>query len=461
MTKPKTSSPASPETEGFKVIVVDDDKEMRDSLSHLLSKANWQVITLSRAEETFKKLEHFPADVILSDMRMPGMSGLELLESLNQINTPPVVLISAHGDIPMAVEAMQKGAYSFVEKPTDPRRILTILKNAAERHRLNLNASRLKERLADLTGLDRVLLGETQSIKSLREEIVDLGVSDSAIMILGETGTGKELVARSLHNLSPRMTGPFMAVNCATIPTQSFEQSMFGIYNNNEDGTKSGILSNVHGGTLFLDEFSTCPLEIQAKLLRVIENKEFTPLHGDQPQKIDVRIISASNEKMDIALNEGRFREDLYYRLNTVILELPPLRDRREDIPLLYAHFMTQYGELYEVIPPDTTTEDLTALMTHDWPGNVREMRNVAERHILMARRGRGSVQEAMHIDHDFDDVPETLRGAVAAFERHLIGKTLKTHQGRMDAVAEALGIARRTLNEKIVKLGLNKSDII
>lgn len=470
----QTGKSEKSETENFRVIVVDDDKEMRESLTHLLNTANWQVKALSRAEDTNKCLAEFDADVILSDVRMPGMSGLDLLMSLKSAvippintaaipgptsppnNTPPIVLISAHGDIPMAVEAMQNGAYSFIEKPTDPRRILTVLKNAAERHRLTQNTTRLKARLANLSGLDRVLLGNTQSIKTLREDIIDLGDSDAAIMILGETGTGKELVARALHNLSPRMTAPFLVINCATIPIHDFEETMFGTMN-----SKQGMLSRVNGGTLFLDEFSTCPIEIQAKFLRLIEHKEFNPTGSDKPQKLNIRIISASNEQMDIALKEGRFREDLYYRLNTVILPLPPLRERLDDITLLYEHFTSQYGELYEVIPPEITAEDLTALMSHHWPGNVRELRNVAERRILMAKRGRGSVPEALHLDSDFDDVPETLREAVAAFERLLIAKALKAHQGRMDAVAEALGIARRTLNEKIVKLGLNKEDFL
>lgn len=442
---------------GYRVIVVDDDREMRESLTHLLGKAGWRVESLGRAEEAEERQSDFQADVILSDVRMPGMSGLDLLVSLKAMpHTPPIVLISAHGDIPMAVEAMQKGAYSFIEKPYDPRRLLTVLHNAAERHRLELDAWRLKARLANLSGLDRVLLGKADSIKVLREDIVNLVDSDASIMLLGETGTGKELVARALHDLSARMSAPFIAINCATLAPATFEQSMFG-----KKGEQRGVLAQADTGTLFLDEFGACPMDVQAKLLRVIESKEFMPVGSDQPERVDIRILSASNEHMDLALGEGRFREDLYYRLNTVILTLPPLRDRRGDIPLLFAHFMGQYAGLYEVTPPETTTEDLAALMGHDWPGNVRELSNVAERRILMARRGRGSVQQALAIDHDFSDVPETLREAVAAFEGQLISKAIKAHQGRMDAIAEALGIGRRTLNEKIVKLGLNKKDLL
>ncbi len=440
----------------YRVIVVDDDKEMRASLTYLLTKAKWQVKSLGRAEDTERELEKFNADVILSDVRMPGMDGLELLKKLKKLNAPPMVLISAHGDIPLAVEVMQNGAYSFIEKPTDPRRILTVLRNAAEHYRLSQDTKRLKAQLADLSGLDRALLGKTEVIKTLKEDIVDLARTDISVMLLGETGTGKELVARGVHNLSPRVNSPFKVLNCATIPVQNFEEIMYGI-----KGEKKGILDKVQAGTLFLDDLSNCPVELQPKILRIIEEKEFIPIGGDEPQKLDVRYISAVDETIDQKVKEGKIRKDLYYHLNTLIMRVPPLRDRREDIPLLYAHYMEQYGELYEVLTPEITTEDMTLLMSHEWLGNVRELRNVAERRILMARRGGGSVNEALQLDTNLDDVPGTLREAVAALERQLIAQALKANQGRMEAVAEALGIGRRTLNEKIVKLGLNKNEVL
>jgi len=441
---------------GYRIIAVDDDRQMRESLTHLLHKAGWQVETLSRGEDVDKRLQESRADVILSDVRMPGMSGLDMLRSLTSETAPPVVLISAHGDIPTAVEAMQEGAYSFIEKPFDPHKLLTVLRHAAEQHRLTLDAARLRARLADLSGLDKVLLGETHSIVALREDLLDLCDSDAPVMLLGETGTGKELVARALHDLSPRAAGPFVAVNCAVIPVHHFEATMFG-----EAGGPLGTLARADGGTLFLDELGVCPLEAQAKLLRVIETQEFTPLGALEPRQVNVRVLSASNEKLDTVVAEGRLREDFLYRLNTVTLTLPALRDRREDVPLLYAHFVDQHAELYEITPPESTVEDLAALMSHDWPGNVRELRHVAERRILAARRGRGSVAEAIRLDADIGEVPETLREAVAAFERQLIAKAIQTHQGHMDTVAEALGIGRRTLNEKIVKLGLNKEELL
>jgi len=448
------------EPHSFRILVADDDSEMRDSLVHLLGRTNWDVDAVGGGEEAIKRAHQIMPDVVLSDVRMPGMSGLELLEKLQNgsedIQKVPVVLISAHGDIPMAVKAMQQGAYSFVEKPFDPNRLLLVLKHAASQHRQGLQTQRLRARLLDLSGLDRILLGETVAIKAMREDIVDLGDSEAPVMLLGETGTGKELVARALHDLGPRSGGPFVALNCAAISPEHFETMMFG------DGQKErGTLASSDTGTLFLDEIANCPSQVQAKLLRVIETKEFTPVGSSSPIKVNFRVVSACNEKLEQAVAGGEFRKDLLFRLNNVVLNLPALRDRREDISLLYTHFLQQHAAIYEIVAPITTADDLAALLSHDWPGNVRELRHVAERRVLAARRGRGSVAEAITRDVDNDGVPETLRGAVASFERQLIARAIKTHDGRMDAVAEALGIGRRTLNEKIVKLGVNKANII
>ena len=446
----------SPGSDGFRIIIVDDDQEMRRSLSHLLTKAGWQVDVFTKAEDVLKRIDSVDPDVVLADVRMPGMSGIDLLDSLAEADRAPVVLISAHGDIPMAVEAMQQGAYSFLEKPFDPRRLLNMLQHAADQHRLRRDAARLKGRLRELSSLDRLLLGETEALCTLRNDIVDLSAGNANILILGETGTGKELVAKALHDLSPRSSQPFIAVNCAAIANQHFEEAMFG-----KAEASRGMTMQADGGTLFLDEIGSCPLEGQAKLLRVIETKEVVSVGADRVTKLDMRVISASNERLDQAIDEGRFRSDLYFRLNTIVIDLPPLRDRRDDIPLLYTQFLEEHAKLYEIAPPEMTAEDLSALLTHDWPGNVRELRHVAERRALSARRGRGSVAEAIRLDDGQSDVPETLREAVASFERHLIGKVIRAHKGKMDAVAEALGIGRRTLNEKIVKLGLNKADLL
>lgn len=440
----------------YSALIVEDDREMRESLCHLLERSGWSIESTNDGADAAERARKGHHDVVLSDVRMPGTSGLELLESLGETAHPPVVLISAHGDIPMAVEAMSKGAYSFLEKPFEPRRLLTVLKHAAEKHRLQKDSDRLKARLAQLSDLDRVLIGESRKIAQLRDDILALSDSNAPIMIEGETGTGKELVAHALHDLSVRASDPFIAVNCAAIAPDHFEQAMFG----NADG-EPGLFMRADKGTLFLDEIAACPTDMQPKLLRVLETSEFMPLGATAALKTDIRVISATNESLDQKVADGSFRSDLLYRLNTVVLPLPALREHKDDIPLLYAHFCEQFGELYEVQTPDTTAEDLAALMSHDWPGNVRELRSVSERRILAARRGRGSAAEAIRLDDDLGDVPDTLRESVAAFERQLIAAAVKSHKGRMDAAAEALGIGRRTLNEKIVKLGLNREELL
>lgn len=438
------------------ILIVDDDKAMRQSLIELMQAAGWQVEAVSRANHVATRLAEFQPDVILSDVRMPGMSGLDLLASLDLSIAPPLVLISAHGDIPMAVQAIQDGAYSFVEKPCEPRRLLTILRNAADQFRMRKSNSRLKERLMRLSGLDRVLIGSSGEIDALRRDIIDLADIPAAVLVQGETGAGKEVVARALHDLGPNADGPFLALNCAVLSPDSFEAEMFGV-----SGGKPGRLLAASGGTLFLDEICSCPMPVQAQLLRVIENKRILPVGASEPTPVNFRVLSASNEDMQKAVLEKRLRQDLLFRINTFALTVPPLRQRRDDLMLLFTHFLDEFARAYESDVPDVNQDDLATLMAHDWPGNVRELRSVAERRVLAARRGNISMAKLLQTDQNLEDLPGTLRMAVAAFEREMIGKAIRAHEGRMDAAAEELGIGRRTLNEKIVKLGLDKEALL
>lgn len=440
----------------YRILVVDDDKSMRLSLEELLDAAGLQVQTVARATQVGEALAGFDPDAILSDVRMPGMSGLELLASLDRDSAPPLVLISAHGDIPMAVQAMQDGAYSFVEKPCAPRQLLTILTHAAQQGRMRRDNTRLKARLYRLSGLDRVVLGQSALVADLRRDVLDLAETDAAILIAGETGTGKELVARALHDLGRDPEAPFLALNCAALTPDTFEADMFGVA-----GQSSGRLLAASGGTLFLDEICSCPVPVQAKLLRVLEDKQILPVGAARPVPVRFRLISATNEDVEAAVADNRLRQDLLFRINTVVLGLPTLRQRRDDVILLAGHFLDHFARVYEQRMPDLTQDDLAALLAHDWPGNVRELRNVCERRVLAARRRGGSMIQAIRGDQDLVDVPDTLREAVAAFERELIAKAIRAHQGRMDPAADALGIGRRTLNEKIVKLGLDKDALL
>lgn len=440
----------------LRILVVEDDRAMRHSLVELLEAADWRVDNVPRAEQVAARIEDFAPDVILSDVRMPGISGLELLRALKPSTEVPFVLISAHGDIPMAVEAMQDGAYSFVEKPYEPRRLLSILRHAAQQRRMREGNERLRARLLELSGLDRVLIGQTALVRQLRQDVAALAETSAPVLILGETGTGKDLVARALHDIGPLADRPFVAVNCALLSPERFAAEMFGI-----EGGPAGRIVQSDGGTLFLDEVCACPPDVQARFLRVLDEGSVAPEGGTTSIKVNLRVISATNEDVGAAVTAGRFREDLYYRLNTFTLNLPSLRDRRDDLRLLMMHFMADLAQVYEVTPPDLTADDMAALLAHDWPGNVRELRSVAERRLLAARRGAGSMADAIAPGAPHDDLPDTLRAAVAALEREMIARAITAHAGKMDAVAETLGIGRRTLNEKIVKLGLDKDALL
>jgi len=440
----------------MKIIVVDDDHEMRQSLEHLLGRANWSVHAFGDAKTAVAKIADLEPDVILSDVRMPGMSGLDLLAALDKDGAPPLVLISAHGDISMAVQAMRDGAYSFLEKPFDPRQLLRVLRHAAETYRLLSTTKRLRAQLSALSGIDRVLLGSSHTMATLRDDVFEIAETDHTVLIQGETGTGKELIARALHSMGHRRDQAYISVNCANIPVKTVEKQMFGT----ADGLL-GFFRKAEGGTIFLDEIAAFSLEAQTKLLRVLETGEITPEESDEVIKTDVRVIAASNEPLEAKVKEGSFRSDFLYRLNTFQIELPALKTRGEDVIMLFQHFAAQVAETYEIEPPELTASDTATLLSYEWPGNVRELRHVAERRVLAARRGGGSIAAALRIEDTDHEIPETLREAIATFERTLICKSIKTHGGKMDAVAEALGIGRRTLNDKIVKLGIEKDALL
>ncbi|GGE37894.1 sigma-54-dependent transcriptional regulator [Actibacterium pelagium] len=438
------------------VLVVDDDREMRVSLSHLLGKAGYGVTCAGEGNEALKLLREGTVDVVLSDVQMPGMDGLEFQRKAAELSSVPIVLFSAHGDIPMAVEAIQNGAYNFLEKPFDPRRLLTLVGNATRLKRLMDSTSRLEKRLSSLTDLEQILIGDSPGIVAIRQKIHDFAESPANVLVTGGTGTGKELVARALHDLGKGPGAPFVAVNCAVIPPDRFEETVFG-----STDRPSGFMQRANGGTLFLDELTSMPVETQSKFLRVIETKLCEPLGADTPVEVDVRIISAASEDPQAAVAEGRMRQDLVFRLNTLVIDLPSLVDRGEDTLLVFRHYLQRLSSVYDVPVPELSNSDYKALLSHDWPGNVRELQSVAERFVLASKRGGSSVQRAIQGEDDGPSVPQTLREAVAAFERQIISQAIMAQEGRMDDAAAQLGIGRRTLNEKIVKLGIDKSGLL
>jgi len=348
----------------FRILVIDDDRLMRASLVDLFEAVGWTVKALARATDSARWITQFQPDVILSDVRMPEMSGLDLLRSLEA--APPVVLISAHGE----------GAYSFVEKPYDPKRLISILTHAADQHQMRESNQRLKDRLQQLSGLDKVILGQTPEMVRLRDMIAMLASNDAAVLLHGETGTGKELVARALHDISERCDGPYIAVNAAQLGADQLPL----------------VARSANGGTLFLDEICACPLELQPMLLRLIDTKELLDPDQGTPEKVNIRIVSATNEDTDAAMKDGRLRADLLFRLEGVGLHLPPLRARPDDIALLVFQFMQKFAAQLGCDVPELSDADLADLLAHDWPGNVRELRNVAQRRVMMAQHGMGTM---------------------------------------------------------------------
>ncbi|MET0610272.1 MAG: sigma-54 dependent transcriptional regulator [Pseudomonas caspiana] len=431
------------------VIVVDDEAPIREAVEQWLTLSSFDVQVYSRAEDCLANLpEHFPG-VILSDVRMPGMNGMELLSRLRAIDADlPVILLTGHGDVPMAVDAMREGAYDFLEKPFSPEVLLRNLRRALEKRELILENRRLHEQADTRTQLEATLLGVSPGLQTLRRQVLDLSQLPVNVVIRGETGSGKEMVARCLHDFGPRAHKPFVALNCAAIPEQLFEAELFGHESGaftGAQGKRIGKLEYADGGTLFLDEIESMPLAQQVKLLRVLQDKKLERLGSNKPIDVDLRIVAATKPDLLEEARAGRFREDLAYRLTVAELRLPPLRERREDIPLLFAHFASAAAQRLGRGAPELSGAQLGQLLSHDWPGNVRELANAAERQIL-----------GLTSSPTFTTDPgQSLAAQQEAFEAQCLRAALARHKGDIKAVLEELQLPRRTLNEKMQRHGL------
>lgn len=433
------------------VMVVDDERSIRDAVEQWLSLSGFSVQLFSRAEECLGQLPvNFPG-VILSDVRMPGMGGLELLARVQQQDADlPVILLTGHGDVPMAVEAMREGAYDFLEKPFSPESLLNSLRRALDKRRLILENRALHEQADNRNKLEASLLGVSPGLQTLRRQVLDLAALPVNVLIRGETGSGKELVARCLHDFGPRADQPFVALNCAAIPEQLFEAELFGHESGaftGAQGKRIGKLEYADGGTLFLDEIESMPLAQQVKLLRVLQEQKLERLGANQSITVDLRIIAATKPDLLDEARAGRFREDLAYRLNVAQLRLPPLRERREDIPLLYAHFAQAAAQRLGRSAAAPSAGQLSRLLSHDWPGNVRELANVAERQVL-------GLDEP---EPDAIDPGQSLAAQQEAFEAQCLRAALTRHKGDIKAVLEELQLPRRTFNEKMQRHGLTR----
>ncbi|KFJ91899.1 C4-dicarboxylate ABC transporter [Pseudomonas sp. 1-7] len=440
------------------VIVVDDEAAIREAVQQWLELSGFEVRACASASEALALVDRDFPGIVVSDVRMPGSDGLQLLDKLLQIDSDlPVILVTGHGDVPMAVQALRQGAYDFIEKPFTPERLLDSVRRALDKRRLVCENRQLRQQVADKGRIESQLIGISRPMENLRRQILELAGTSVNVLIRGETGSGKERVARSLHDFSPRARKAFAALNCAAIPESIFESELFGHESGAFTGAQAkriGRIEHADGGTLFLDEVESLPLAQQVKLLRVLQEKTLERLGSNKSIQVDLRVISAAKPDLLDEVKAGRFREDLVYRLNVATLHIPPLRERREDIPLLFEHFAHEAAQRHGREAPPLAPSELARLLGHDWPGNVRELINAAERHALglssppPAERFAGQARQA-------------LAQQMEAFEAQCLHNALLQCQGNIAAVMEMLQLPRRTLNEKMQRHGLARGDYL
>jgi len=437
----------------LRVLIVEDDPDVLLGCEQALQLDGMQTIGTGSVEAALRLVAEARPGVIVSDVRLPGRDGLALLKDMQAIDADlPVILITGHGDVPLAVQSMRSGAYDFIEKPFAPEYLVEVVRRAREKRALTLEVRRLRHKLADGGRLESRIIGRSPAIVKLRRVVADIAGTNASVLIDGDTGTGKELVARCLHDESPRRKGHFVAINCGGLPEHLVESELFG----HEAGAFTGAakrrigkIEHASGGTLFLDEVETMPVSVQVKLLRVLQERTLERLGSNTPVAVDCRIVAAAKGDLGKMAAEGRFRADLYYRLAVASLTLPALRDRREDIPLLFAHFAEQASVVHGRPAPALDETRLGRLMAYDWPGNVRELRNVADRCVLGIEMGFPPFAEVAAGE------PPSLTEAVEAFERALIVDALGRAGGSIGRTAQALRIPKSTLHDRMKRLGI------
>jgi two-component system response regulator PilR (NtrC family) len=459
-----TDSQPAPTTRKGSVLVIDDEEIMREILEALLSREGYDVRLAANAEEGLQLVRSVPFDSVIVDVMMPGMDGISALDELKKIDEElPVLMITAFASVENAIAAMKRGAFDYITKPFKNDEVLVVLRNALAQRRLVAENRALRQNLQARANRFGEIIGRSSRMKQVFDLIIQAAPSRTTILIDGESGTGKELVARSLHQNSTRADRAFITVNSGNLPPDLLESNLFGHVKGAFTGAvypKKGLFELADKGTIFFDEIGNIPVETQAKLLRVIQEREFMRLGGVETIKVDVRIIAATNVDLKRMMDEGRFREDLYYRLHVITVQLPPLRDRRDDIPLLMQHFLEKYGRENQKTNLEVTPEALDLLMDYDWPGNVRELENVIERAVVLSTGSR--------IDADL--IPDTVRSSrrfqmpqfvvppegisfkdvTTDFERRLIESTLEAAGGVQKRAAELLHIKPTTLNEML-----------
>ncbi len=443
------------------VLFIDDEMHIRQANRQSLELADLVVTCLESAEEALDFIPDNWPGVVVCDIRLPGISGLDLLQRLQRTDSDlPVILITGHGDVSTAVQAMRNGAYDFLEKPYSSERLINTVGKALDKRMLALENRALRTELEAFSALGPRFIGVTPATQQLRATIGQIADTDADVLLVGETGTGKELVARLLHEHSQRRNQNFVAINCGAVGEHMIESELFG----HEAGaftdarsTRIGKFEHADGGTLLLDEIESMPMQVQVHLLRVLQERCVERMGSNKIIPLNLRVVAAAKVDLKEAVAKGIFREDLYYRLNVVCLHIPPLRERRPDIPLLFHHYLLVASHRYQKEVPMPKQAQVNLLMAYDWPGNVRELRNLAERYALLGAQFNWSLARMMSDGgaQQISSLPEQ----VDAFERAILEQALAGNNGRIRDVMEALAIPRKTLYDKLRKFGLDKND--
>src|SRR5712675_1679351 len=443
------------------ILIVDDESGIRQSLKGVLEDEGYKVAVADSGEACLDALRKRSFDAVLLDVWLPGMDGLETLQKIHDIeNAPEVIMISGHGTIETAVRATKLGAYDFLEKPLSIDKTLSLIKHAIDARQMKKENRELKKQLAPRS----VIVGESIPMKALRQQILLMAPTNGRVLIYGESGTGKELVAHAIHAQSLRKNEMFVELNCAAIPEDLIESELFGHHKGSfaaASGDKDGKFLKANGGTLFLDEIGDMSLKTQSKVLRTLDEQRFTPVGSDEPVTVDARLIASTNKDLDEEISRGNFREDLFYRLNVIPFYVPPLRERKEDIPLLSKHFLKEFSAAYSRRSREITDEDIETIARYSWPGNVRELRNVIERLVIMNPTAhkieRKHLPPLIHREGGRSSTAgfSTLHQARAAYERDYILKKLDENHGNVTRAAEVLGLERSHLYRKMKTLGI------
>lgn len=439
----------------MKIAIVDDEKDMRQSISQWLALSGFETETFASAEDALKTVGAEYPGIVVSDIKMPGIDGMQLLKRLMSVDSSlPVIMITGHGDVPMAVEAMRVGAFDFLEKPFNPDKMTALAKKASTARRTTLDSRALRRELSDGGTIMKKLVGSSPVMERLREDILDLGQADGHVLIEGETGTGKTLVAHALHAVGAKAAKKFVIISCSSQDEESLAKTLFGPVG---EGDPLPLIEVARGGTLVLEDIEALPPTLQARLLNWI---------NDQGTPAETRVVAISNLQEQGKTCEDVLRPDLFYRLAALSITIPPLRQRGEDVLTLFNRFNEQFAEEYGCEVPEISAQEAAQLLQAPWPGNVRQLINIAERAVLQSRRGSGTIASLLMADNDVIETSMTTEGKplkeyVEAFERMLIDNTMRRHKGSIVAVMDELCLPRRTLNEKMAKYGLQRSDYV